>query len=142
MILSEKTYSTVALRCSLSSGVSTGLFVAEAPCPAVIANYCLPLTSKLIGGADLPQFVQRDVVVGRHGAIGQGKEGEPAGGGQRAAGVRIPQMDSLLDLAGQTPSTSSFVGTAASLRRPTMHVSEQSADFSLIKAKCYAVLGI
>jgi hypothetical protein len=86
--------------------VFTSLFLAEAPCPAVIAKYCLPLTSKVIGGAEKPDpkliFHNSSSVMsskGRHSAIGQGKENEPAGGRQRAAGVWIPQMDGLFDLA-------------------------------------------
>jgi hypothetical protein len=41
---SAKTYSTVALRWSLSSGVLTSLALAAALGPDVIARYCLPLT--------------------------------------------------------------------------------------------------
>src|SRR5947209_6733544 len=47
-----KTYSTVALRCSLSSGVLMSLLLAAMLGPDTIAIYCLPLTSNVIGGAE------------------------------------------------------------------------------------------
>src|SRR5262249_16966818 len=50
-----KTYSTVALRCSLSSGVLTSLFLAAVLGPDTIATYCLPPTSKVMGGAENPE---------------------------------------------------------------------------------------
>src|SRR5258707_2764077 len=46
-----KTYSTVALRCSLSSGVRTSLLWDAGLGPDATATYCLPLTSNVIGGA-------------------------------------------------------------------------------------------
>src|ERR1700732_155789 len=48
---SPKRYSTSALRCSLSSGVLTSRLLAAGLGPDTIATYCLPLTSKVIGGA-------------------------------------------------------------------------------------------
>ena len=53
------TYSTVALRCSLSSGVLASRRLADSPPPDTIATYCLPLTSKLMGGAlkGAPRFI-------------------------------------------------------------------------------------
>jgi hypothetical protein len=52
---SPKTYSTVAWRWSLSSGVLMSLALAEALGPDAIAIYCLPPTSKVIGGAEKPE---------------------------------------------------------------------------------------
>src|SRR5258708_21218062 len=49
-----KTYSTVALRCSLSSGVRTSLLWDAGLGPDATATYCLPLTSNVIGGAGNP----------------------------------------------------------------------------------------
>src|SRR6266568_3569113 len=54
-IHSENTYNTVALRCSLSSGVLMSLVRAALLGPAAIARYCLPLTAKVIGGAEKPE---------------------------------------------------------------------------------------
>src|SRR5262249_41744458 len=48
------TYSTRALRCSLSSGVLTSLLFADGLGPDTIATYCLPPISKVIGGAEKP----------------------------------------------------------------------------------------
>jgi len=64
--------------------------------------YCLPPTSNVIGGAlkpaaptlELPQFLQRGVVIGRDRAVGQADEHEAAGGSEEcAADVRIAQVD-------------------------------------------------
>src|SRR5579863_569810 len=52
---SENTYSTVALRCCLSSGVLTSLLKAALLGPDAIARYCLPLTANVIGGAAKPE---------------------------------------------------------------------------------------
>ena len=52
---SPKTYSTVAWRWSLSSGVLTSLALAETLGPDAIAIYCLPPTSKVMGGAEKPE---------------------------------------------------------------------------------------
>src|SRR5579864_1276754 len=50
---SPNTYSTVALRCSLSSGALARLRLPLAgSVPDAIATYCRPLTSKVIGGAE------------------------------------------------------------------------------------------
>ena len=49
------TYSTSALRCSLSSGVLTRLLFAEGLGPDTIAIYCLPPVSKVMGGAEKPE---------------------------------------------------------------------------------------
>src|SRR5262245_8880210 len=49
-----KTYSTVALRCSLSSGVRTSLLWEAVLGPDATATYCLPFTSNVIGGAAKP----------------------------------------------------------------------------------------
>src|SRR5260221_321521 len=49
------TYSTMALRCSLSSGVLMSLDFAAPLGPDAMAMYCLPLTSKVIGGAAKPE---------------------------------------------------------------------------------------
>src|SRR5262245_50855396 len=51
---SPNTYSTSALRCSLSSGVLTSLLFAEGLGPDAIAIYCFPPASKVIGGAEKP----------------------------------------------------------------------------------------
>src|SRR6266481_728587 len=48
------TYSTVALRWSLSSGVARSFVREVALGPDAIAIYCLPLTSNVIGGAPNP----------------------------------------------------------------------------------------
>src|SRR6266849_10267253 len=48
------TYSTVALRSSLSSGVSRSFVREVALGPDAIAIYCLPSTSNVIGGAPNP----------------------------------------------------------------------------------------
>src|SRR5258708_1038548 len=48
------TYSTVALRWSLSSGVASSFVREVALGPDAIAIYCLPLTSNVIGGAPNP----------------------------------------------------------------------------------------
>src|SRR5262249_43866677 len=48
---SPNTYSTVALRCSLSSGMLSARRLASGLRPEAIATYCLPLNSKVIGGA-------------------------------------------------------------------------------------------
>ncbi len=54
------------------------------------------------GGADidLPELVQRGVVESRDGAVEQPDEDEAAGGRERAAVVRVGQMDGFLDRAG------------------------------------------
>src|SRR5580704_8972214 len=52
---SPNTYSTVALRCSLSSGVRMSLLWDAGLGPDAMARYCLPLTSKVIGGAEKPE---------------------------------------------------------------------------------------
>src|SRR5260370_39031538 len=52
---SPNTYSTVAWRCSLSSGVFMSLALAGPLGPDAIATYCLPLTSNVIGGAAKPE---------------------------------------------------------------------------------------
>ena len=50
---SPNTYSTVALRCSLSSGaLARRRLPLAGSVPDAIATYCLPLTSKVIGGAE------------------------------------------------------------------------------------------
>src|SRR5215467_12162838 len=51
---SPNTNSMGWLRCSFSSGVNTCLLSAMRLSPARIATYCLPLTSKVIGGALKP----------------------------------------------------------------------------------------
>jgi hypothetical protein len=48
-------HSTVALRCSLSSGLLASLRLAPMLGPEAIATYCLPLTSKVMGGAEKPE---------------------------------------------------------------------------------------
>src|SRR5258707_761502 len=50
---------------------------------------------------DLPQLVERGVVVSRDGAIHEGQEHEAAAGRERAGAVRVAQMHVLLDLAAQ-----------------------------------------
>jgi hypothetical protein len=57
---SPKTYSTVPLRCSLSSGVLASPCLVCALRPEAIATYCLPLTSKVIGGALRPEPMGTD----------------------------------------------------------------------------------
>src|SRR5260370_25715763 len=52
---SPNTYSTVAWRCSLSSGVFMSLALAGPLGPDAIATYCLPLTSNVNGGPAEPQ---------------------------------------------------------------------------------------
>ena len=50
---SPNTYKTVALRCSLSSGaLARRRLPLAGSVPDAIATYCLPLTSKVIGGAE------------------------------------------------------------------------------------------
>jgi hypothetical protein len=50
---SPNTYNTVALRCSLSSGALAHRRLPLAgSVPDAIATYCLPLTSKVMGGAE------------------------------------------------------------------------------------------
>jgi len=80
---SPNTYSTVALRCSLSSGM-------------------LSARRRREGGADidLPQLIERCVIEGRDGAIEKTEEYQAAAGRKRARGVRIGQMHVLLDLLG------------------------------------------
>src|SRR5579883_1651526 len=53
-VQSAKTYSTVALRISFSSGVLTSFARAGVLRPEAMARYCLPLTSNVIGGAQKP----------------------------------------------------------------------------------------
>src|SRR5260370_21115721 len=48
------TYSTRALRCSLSSGVLTSLLFAEGLGPDTISTYRFPPVSKVMGGAEKP----------------------------------------------------------------------------------------
>src|SRR5215831_14243976 len=55
LIHNANTYSTTALRCSRSSGVLTSLALAGGLGPETIAIYFLPLTSKVIGGAEKPE---------------------------------------------------------------------------------------
>src|SRR6516162_6631296 len=51
----ENTYSTSAWRISRSSGVFTRRPLAPGLGPETIATYCLPSTSKVIGGAEKPE---------------------------------------------------------------------------------------
>src|ERR1700738_4302697 len=55
LIYHPNTCSTIALRCSRSSGVLTSLALAAGLGPETIAIYCLPLTSNVIGGAEKPE---------------------------------------------------------------------------------------
>src|SRR5215470_77040 len=50
---------------------------------------------------DLPQLVQRGVVVGSDGAVEESQEDEPAGGRERTRIVRVAQVHALLYVAGQ-----------------------------------------
>ncbi len=93
---SPNTYSTVALRCSFSSGVLTSLRRAVWLGPETIATYCLPFDleghrRRREAGADvdLPQLLDRGVVIGRDGAVEQREEHESAARRQRAAVVRV-----------------------------------------------------
>src|SRR5215471_2440473 len=53
---SPNTYNTEALRCSSSSGALARRRLALAgSIPDAIATYCLPLTSKVMGGAEKPE---------------------------------------------------------------------------------------
>src|SRR5439155_11415791 len=54
-LYSPNTYSTVAWRMSRSSGVLTRRDLPAAVGPDAIATYCLPFTSKVIGGAVKPE---------------------------------------------------------------------------------------
>jgi len=104
---SPNTNSMVWLRISRSSGVNAWRPFDIALKPERIATYCLPLTSKVMGGAwkPVPTLIFHSscmvVVIGHQRSIGEAGEDKAAGCRQGAAVVRIRHAYLLLDLAGE-----------------------------------------
>ena len=88
---SENTYSTSAWRISRSSGVLINRPLDPGLGPEMIATYCFPLTSNVIGGAEKPEptlifhnSYQGGIVVGGDSAVEQRGEDQPPAGRQCA----------------------------------------------------------
>ena len=82
--------------------------MAPAPSPDAIAMYCLPLTSNVIGGAEKPEPTlifhsssRGRVVISRDGAVQKRQEDDATARHERAAEIRVAQMDVIFDLTGK-----------------------------------------